>query len=96
MHVITVQALKSFWSVYPDAETWLKVWNKTIKASNFASFAELRKVYPSADLVAHHFVVFNVRGNKYRLITAIHFNRQRVYVRGVMTHAKYSRWRPPK
>ena len=58
-------------------------------------FAELRETFPSADMV-DDLTIFNVGGNKYRLIAAIPFNRRRVYVRHVLTHADYDRgeWKP--
>ncbi|MCK6382689.1 MAG: type II toxin-antitoxin system HigB family toxin [Leptospiraceae bacterium] len=60
----------------------------------FLSFAELRKVFPSADLVGN-FTVFNIGGNKFRLITAIHYNTQIVYIRHILTHTEYdqNKWR---
>lgn len=60
----------------------------------FRSFNELRAVLPSADLI-NDFVVFNIGGNKYRLVTSIHFNRSKVYIRDVLTHQQYDRggWR---
>ena len=54
------------------------------------SFAELRQVFPSADKL-DHWIIFNIGGNKYRLITSIHFNRGKVYVRHVLSHAEYDR-----
>lgn len=58
--------------------------------AEFESFAELRAAFPSADLVGQ-WVVFNIGGNKYRLITSIHFNRGKVYIRNVLTHQAYSK-----
>lgn len=58
--------------------------------SAFESFAELRMTFPSADLVGD-LVVFNIGGNKYRLIVSFHFNRGKVYVRHVLTHGEYDR-----
>jgi len=60
----------------------------------FTSFNMLREIFPSADMV-DNLVVFNIAGNKYRLIAAIHFNRQKLYIRDVLTHAEYDkeRWK---
>ncbi|MHC5775739.1 type II toxin-antitoxin system HigB family toxin [Nostoc sp.] len=52
--------------------------------------SELRSVFPSADLVGD-LIVFNIGGNKYRLITSIHFNRQKVYIRDILTHSEYDK-----
>jgi len=60
----------------------------------FTSFNMLREIFPSADMV-DNLVIFNIAGNKYRLIAAIHFNRQKLYIRDVLTHAEYDkeRWK---
>lgn len=59
-----------------------------MKRRNFTSFAELRMVFPSADQVGK-LTVFNIGGNKARLIAAMHYNRQRVYICALLTHQEY-------
>jgi mRNA interferase HigB len=59
-----------------------------MKQSNFNSFAELRSVFSSADQVGK-LTVFNIGGNKARLIAAIHYNRKKVYIRAILTHKEY-------
>jgi len=90
MHLITRKTLKVFWQKYPDSKTALERWSGIIKKNNFDSFAQLRETFPSADLVGK-LTVFNIGGNKYRLIAAIHFNRQKVYIRDVLTHKEYDK-----
>lgn len=65
-----------------------------IRKTDYASFVALRKTFPSADQV-DRFTVFNIGGNKFRLIAAVHYNRKKVYIRHVLTHAEYDRgeWR---
>ena len=94
MHVISKKALREFWERYPDSQMPLRRWFKLITKNSFRSLVELRAVFPNADLV-ENLIVFNIGGNKYRLITAIHFNREKVYVRRVLTHGEYNRggWR---
>lgn len=65
-------------------------WTRIIEKNKFDDFVELRATFPSVDLVGK-LTVFNIGGNKYRLITAIHFNRQKIYVRNVLTHQEYDR-----
>lgn len=69
-------------------------WHAIIRKTDYASLAELKVTFPTADLV-EKFTVFNIGGNKYRLIVAIHYNRKKVYIRHVLTHAEYVRndWR---
>lgn len=90
MHIISRKALIQFWENHPDSKTALARWFKVVKTTNFQSFGKLRTVFPSADKV-QDWVIFNVGGNKYRLITSIHFNRGKVYIRHVLTHAEYNR-----
>lgn len=94
MHIISRKVLRQFWQEYPDSETALIRWLKIIESVSFQSFEELRSVFPNADLVTN-LIVFNIGGNKYRLIASIHFNRQKVYIRYILTHSEYDkdRWK---
>ncbi len=94
MHVITRKRLNEFAEKYPDTRTALAHWYRLAKQSNFSSFAELRLTFPSADQVGK-LTVFNIGGNKVRLIAAIHYNRRRIYIRAVLTHDEYGqrRWK---
>jgi len=84
---------------YPDAANALAQWAKVVTDLQWRNFAELRQTYRSADQVAvasgRTAVVFNIRGNRYRLIAAVHYNRQVTYVMLFLTHAEYSknRWK---
>ena len=90
MHIISRKTLRQFWQKYPDSKTALIRWFKLINLASFQTFAELRLVFPSADLVGD-LIVFNICGNKYRLIASIHFNRQKVYIRYILTHSEYDK-----
>ncbi|MBY0526362.1 MAG: type II toxin-antitoxin system HigB family toxin [Gemmataceae bacterium] len=90
MHVISERALRLFWARHPAAEVALRAWHRVVEHSEWRSFADVRATYASADQVGK-LVVFNLGGNKYRLIAHVHFNRARVYVRHVLTHAEYNR-----
>jgi len=94
MHVITRKRLNEFAKLYPDTRNALVQWYKLIKQTEFSSFVELRELFPSADQVGK-LTVFNIGGNKIRLIAAIHYNRKKVYIRAVLTHAEYDqeRWK---
>lgn len=88
MHIITRMRLNEFATKYPDTKTALRHWYQLVKTSEYQSFAELRAVFPNADQVGK-LTVFNIGGNKVRLIAAIHYNRQKIYIRAVLTHAEY-------
>ncbi len=90
MHVISRKALREFSQRHPDSKTALDTWFRLISTNYFESFHALRKIFPSADKVGN-LIVFNIGGNKYRLIASIHFNRQKVYVRHILTHNEYNR-----
>ena len=90
MHVISRKTLREFWEQHPDSESPLSRWFKLMENTDFTSFEDLRTTFPTADKVGD-LIVFNIAGNKYRLIVAIHFNRGRVYVRHVLTHQEYNR-----
>lgn len=90
MHVISRKALRQFWEIYPDSRSSLLHWYKTITKHDFFTFNEIRATFPTADKV-DDFIVFNISGNKYRLITSIHFNRGKVYIRHVLTHSEYDK-----
>ena len=88
MHIITRKRLNDFAATHPDAKPSLQHWYTLMKTGTFQSFAELRTSFPAADQVGK-LKVFNIGGNKARLIAAIHYNRQRVYIRAILTHAAY-------
>ena len=90
MHIISRKALRDFWEKHPDSQAPLTRWFRVVKAGQFGSFPELRAVFPSADKVGK-WVIFNIGGNKYRLITQIYYEDQTVLIRFVLTHADYNR-----
>ena len=90
MHIISRKALVLFWERHPDSKPPLIRWYKIVGQTDFRSFAALRRVFPTADKVGD-LVVFNVSGNKYRLIVSIHFNRGKLYIRDILTHQDYDR-----
>lgn len=90
MHVITRKRLNDFSETYPDTKTALQHWYHTIKSNNFDSFNELKILFPHADQVGK-LTVFNVGGNKVRLIAAIHYNNHKVYIRAILTHSEYDK-----
>jgi mRNA interferase HigB len=88
MHVISRKRLNEFAERHSEAKTSLAHWYRLMKRNDFSDFVELRATLPSADQVGK-LTVFNIGGNKVRLIAAIHYNRRKVYVRSVLTHAEY-------
>lgn len=90
MHIITRSRLKEFWKKHPDSKTSLRLWFTLTTAADWQNFVELRQTFPSADQV-RNFTVFNIGGNKYRLVAFVDYTYQKVFIRHVLTHAEYDR-----
>ena len=88
MHIITRKRLNEFAGKHPATTSGLTHWYRALKRNNPANFAELRRILPHADQV-DGLTVFNIGGNKARLVAAIHYNRRKVYIRAVLTHSEY-------
>jgi mRNA interferase HigB len=88
MHIITRKRLNEFIERYPYAKPGLVHWYQTLKPATVPSFIALRALFPSADRVGK-LTVFNISGNNVRLIAAVHYNRQKIYIRAILTHAAY-------
>ena len=90
MHVITRKRLLDFSEKHSEAEQPLDRWYRIVKRTNFESFPDLRRTFPSADRVGR-LTVFNIGGNKFRLITFIVYAKKRIYIRDILTHEEYSK-----
>ena len=88
MNVISYKRIREFSSIHRDAEASLRAWYRTAKRSNWGSLAEVKQVYPSADLVGRY-TVFNIRGNSYRLIARIVYRTRTLFIVAVLTHDEY-------
>lgn len=93
MRVISNKALVAFALRHPVADEALQAWRKIIESRSFGNFADLKSTFRATDRVGDAFV-FNIGGNKYRLIAFVNFNRQLLYVRHVLTHQEYDKWKP--
>lgn len=94
MHIITRQRLKEFWETHPTAKSPLQAWYTHARQAQWQSLLEVREDFPTADQV-QRLTVFNIGGNNYRLIVRIEYEKQRIYIRSVLTHAEYDkdRWK---
>ena len=93
MRIIAIGTLKEFWSAPggADAENPLRAWVHIVKAAEWSRPNDVKKMFGSADLLSNGRVVFNIGGNKYRLVVAIHYRGKRIYVRFIGTHKEYDR-----
>ena len=93
MRVISNRKLLEFSRAHPGSGRPLKAWRKVMEKTGFNSFADLKATFNTVDKAGNYYV-FNVGGNNWRIITAIHFNTQKCFIRHVYTHAEYNRWKP--
>lgn len=98
VHVVSQKALREFAKKYADAATPLRAWLKLARHGRFRNLAESKRTFAGLGMVAvkgRDFYVFKIGGNKYRLIAAIHFNTQRLFVRHILAHSEYDteRWK---
>lgn len=90
MHIITKKRLQEFWTEYPDSESSLKTWYNITRKADWKNLAETKKDFSHADL-AGVCTIFNISGNRYRLITKIYYPDKVVLIRFVLTHADYDK-----
>ncbi len=89
MRVISRGTLQAFWEKHRDAEQALKAWHQEAEKATWKSPQDIRLRYRSADFLPKDRVVFNIKGNSYRLVVAIRYEFFVVYIRFVGTHAEY-------
>jgi len=93
MHIISKRILRDFCQRHPRAEPPLLAWHTLLQHCHARSFSELKTTFGSADWVGGY-VVFDIGGNKYRVIADVIFRTQRVYIKHVLTHQEYDQWTP--
>jgi mRNA interferase HigB len=91
MRVIAKKILREFWVQHPDAEEPLLSWYREVEHEDWATPANVKLRYPNASIVGDNRVVFNIKGNAYRLVVKINYPYRVVYIRFVGTHADYDR-----
>lgn len=91
VRIVARRALREFWEQYADAEQPLRAWYHDVLQADWKSPADLKRVYGSASIVGKSRVVFNIGGNKYRLVVAVNYRYRICYVRFIGTHQAYDR-----
>ena len=90
MHVVSYKAIRIFCENYPGAKNALDHWYQVARRATWANFVEVKESFNTADFVSPH-VVFDIGGNKYRLIAEINFRSGLVFIRRIMTHQQYEK-----
>ena len=87
--IIAKSTLRDFWDKYSDSEQYLKTWYETAKNSNWRTPNEIKKTYVNASILKDNRVVFNIKGNSYRLVVKFNYIKQWAFIRFVGTHSDY-------
>ena len=91
MHVVSLKKLREFWQRHEASEQVLRAWYHEACRASWKSFAAIKEQHRSADCLPGNRVVFNIKGNHYRLIAKIHYNTGRLFIRFVGTHTEYEK-----
>ena len=83
--------LRDFWKIYPDTEQYLKTWYDTVLKSDWKTPADVKMNYASASILKNGRIVFNIKGNSYRLVAKFNFMKQWVFIRFIGTHEEYNK-----
>ncbi len=89
--IIAKRTLRLFWAKYPDCEQYLKTWHETVMHANWTNPAEIKKSYSAASILKNGRVVFNIKGNSYRLVVKMNFEKQWCFIRFIGTHSEYNK-----
>lgn len=91
MRIIAKSTLREFWVKHADSEQALKSWYQEADRSLWMSPNDIKAEYPSASILANNRVVFNIKGNSYRLIIKINYDYRMIWIRFIGTHAEYDK-----
>ena len=91
MRIIAKKILRAFWEIHSDAEQQLKAWYQETSKAKWTDPNQIKLEYPSASFLIDNRVVFNIKGNHYRLIVKINYDYQMIWIRFVGTHAEYDK-----
>ncbi len=89
--IIAKSTLREFWGKYPEAEQYLKTWYDTAKKAKWLTPNDVKQSYVSASILKNGRVVFNIKGNNYRLVVKFNYEKQWAFIRFVGTHAEYDK-----
>jgi mRNA interferase HigB len=89
--IFAKSTLRQFWENYPDSEQYLKTWFDTAMSSNWKTPADVKKSYANESILKDGRIVFNIKGNTYRLVTKINYEKQWIFIRFIGTHTEYDK-----
>jgi mRNA interferase HigB len=89
--IFAKSTLRKFWEVHPDSEQYLKTWYDTAMNSDWNTPSEVKQTYITESILKGGRIVFNIKGNKYRLVTRFNFEKQWIFIRFICTHRDYDK-----
>jgi len=89
MRIIALSRLRTFWKIHPDAETPLRSWHALASRASWRTPEDIKAAYRNASFVRNNRVIFNIKGNDYRLVTAVRYDKGLMYIRFIGTHRQY-------
>jgi mRNA interferase HigB len=91
MRIIALKTLRAFWEQHPDVQQALQAWYRDAKRATWRAPADTKRVYRNVSFVGNNRVVFNIMGNRYRLVVAVQYQYGVIYVRFVGSHQDYDK-----
>lgn len=89
--IVAKRTIREFWEKYPDSKDYLEIWYETVKGANWQNSNKIKEFYSSISILKNSRVVFNIKGNHYRLVAKINFERQWLFIRFIGTHNDYDK-----
>ena len=91
MRVLSRKSLRQFWDKHPDAREPLQAWYAGVKHANWKRPSDIKATYQTASFISNNRIVFNIKGNKYRIIVVVEYRFGMVFIRFIGTHQEYDR-----
>lgn len=91
LRIIAKRTLREYWEINPDCEQHLKTWYETAKKANWKNSNDVKATYKNASVLKNNRIVFNIKGNDYRLIVKFNFERDWAFIRFIGTHREYDK-----
>jgi mRNA interferase HigB len=91
MRIVAITTLQAFWDKHPDAKAPLQAWYALASRAGWRTSSEIKAAYRNASFIANERVVFNIKGNDYRLVVAVDFEKSIVWIKWIGTHKDYDR-----
>jgi len=89
--IFSKRTLREYWEKYPDSEQYLKTWHDIAMNSDWRTPSDVQKTYANVSILRNSRVVFNIKGNSYRLVTKFNFEKQWIFIRFIGTHKEYDK-----